>query len=145
MTPELIETIEKALEDITQGKWVNCSWDPMERPHVFAKEKQTGQYCNGRADLPLTPEDANFIANTPEWLRALLEERSTHAPHGRNYTNEQYVNLRLQLEQVKAERDKLKSEYAGYIPCDNKIFFDPENIQKSVDFKRRSWEGEVNP
>lgn len=41
--------------------------------------------------------------------RLLIEERESHGPEGRNYTNAQYVELRLKLEQESikvAEQDK---------------------------------------
>jgi len=72
------------------------------------------------------------VEKVPDILRALLEENKrltqeieSHGPEGRNYTNEQYVALRLELEQVKAERDMWNEAYshadAGNKAIDNLV------------------------
>jgi hypothetical protein len=51
------------------------------------------------------------VRNLIETLRAAWDEIDSHAPNGRNYTNEQYVSLLLKYEQVKQERD----DYAAFL------------------------------
>lgn len=60
---------------------------------------------NDKYDVRLAEyEDAGLTPEEISALRALIE---THEPHGRNYTNEQYISLRAQLTQS-------QSREAGY-------------------------------
>lgn len=68
-----LSQITDRLNATTQGDWVAHTWDPMERPHVVVVKPGTGERCcSGRYDLPLTKEDAEFIAASPADVGFLL-------------------------------------------------------------------------
>ena len=45
----------------TSGPWRSCAWDIMEKPHVH-KDFEGESVCRVTHDLPITKEDAVFIA-----------------------------------------------------------------------------------
>ena len=69
---QLIETIEKALLESTQGKWLKDPGDHIENPAVVYIIEPNGINTTIVADN-LLGVDAELIANAPEWLRATLE------------------------------------------------------------------------
>jgi hypothetical protein len=79
MTPQPNPRAERLAEiraresKATKGPWRACAWDPMERPHVH-KDAPSDTHCGPRGDLPLTGEDAEFIAHAREDIPFLLAE-----------------------------------------------------------------------
>tara|TARA_Y100000310_G_scaffold328962_2_gene397993 strand:- start:61 stop:489 length:429 start_codon:yes stop_codon:yes gene_type:complete len=67
--PDLAE-IRKRCEKATDPPWRACAWDPMERPHVH--KDRPDQQCCRPPDLPLTADDAHFIAHAREDVPDLL-------------------------------------------------------------------------
>lgn len=73
----LCQEILRLDAEATEGPWVDCTWDPMERPHVYAKHLLE-RHNHGAVDAPYTKNDAVLIARyrtlAPQLARAVLEQ-----------------------------------------------------------------------
>lgn len=65
---ELVETIQRAIEESTPGDWRQFDCGP-DRYAVLSNNSIMATVCQSAS-----PEDAYLIANAPTWLRALLAE-----------------------------------------------------------------------
>ncbi|MFD0673951.1 hypothetical protein [Cohnella sp. GCM10027633] len=124
---ELIETIEKALEAATPGPWITgvCTKDDINiqgstsNHMVTLRRRTTVVAFTGPAGDDQSARDAFLIANSPTWLRALLEEnkRLQSVEHTLCLTigeaDKVLQQTREELEQVKAERDELREFWKG--------------------------------
>lgn len=73
LTDEDIRAIRKRVEMATPEPWRVCTWDPMAHPHVH-KDYLDQRTCSGQYNIPLTKEDAIFVAHAREDVPRLLDE-----------------------------------------------------------------------
>ena len=57
--------------------------------------------------------DVSWLIEQSKMKQDLEELINTHEPHGRNYTNEQYVKLRLKSQQLEANLEDCMSRYVS--------------------------------
>lgn len=77
------------------------------------KVKELNEIVEGMTEIlknksyfPFTAKEVEIIEKTLKFLKTIC----SHAPEGRNYTNEQYVNLLLENERLKLQIGELFEE-----------------------------------
>lgn len=61
-------------------------------------------------NVKLKIEDVNWLIQQAKRVEELEEEIKTHAPNGRNYTNEQYIGLLQENQRYKQALEEIKHE-----------------------------------
>lgn len=69
-------------------------------------------YMDNKRSLSVSLSDILWLIDQTEKKQELEDLINTHAPHGRNYTNEQYVKLRLKSQQLEANLEDCLNRYA---------------------------------
>lgn len=113
-----IDDIKRRAEAATEGPWEEHNWDVMEKPHVVAPSEHDGKkHCDGHFDVPLTPEDADFIAHSREdipWLVKGLEALAEYMKLIEMYVKVSPIYHKMVLD----ARDRLSPEIREMLESD---------------------------
>lgn len=72
-------------------------------------------YMDNKRSLSVSLSDILWLIDQTEKKQELEDLINTHEPHGRNYTNEQYVNLRSQVSELNKAHHLKDMEHDGLV------------------------------